>query len=134
MSTNPTPLTNTVRSPMTQRQTQWLVSKRRRAILHRLIIYPILLAGAVVMMIPLAWLISSSFKDSGRIFVFPPEWIPDPWRVENYPAVLEAIPFVRFLGNTVFVTTLALVGQLISSSLVAFGFARLRFPAATCSF
>ena len=110
------------------RQTQWLVSKRRRAILHRLIIYPILLAGAVVMMIPLAWLISSSFKDSGRIFVFPPEWIPDPWRVEYYPAVFEAIPFVRFLGNTVFVTTLALVGQLISSSLVAFGFARLRFP------
>jgi multiple sugar transport system permease protein len=107
---------------------QWTASKRRRQRLHRLIIYPILVAGAVVMMIPLVWLLSSSFKDSGRIFVFPPEWIPDPWRLENYPKVLEQIPFVRFFWNTVLVTSLALVGQLISSSLVAFGFARLRFP------
>lgn len=113
-------------APLSQRR--WFASKRRRAILHKLIVYPILLAGAVVMMIPLVWLVSSSFKDSGRIFVFPPEWIPNPWRPENYLAVLDAIPFMRFLGNTVFVTTFALVGQVISSSLVAFGFARLSFP------
>ena len=106
----------------------WLASRRRRALLQKLIIYPILFAGACVMMIPLVWLLSSSLKDSGRIFIFPPEWIPNPWRPENYPAVLDAIPFLRFAWNTVFVTALALLGQLISSSLVAFGFARLRFP------
>ena len=106
----------------------WLASKHRRAVLHRLMVYPLLLAGALAMLFPLAWLLSSSFKDSGRIFVFPPEWIPNPFRAENYPAVFEAIPFMRFFWNTVLVTGLALMGQLISSSLVAFGFARLRFP------
>lgn len=114
--------------PVAGAWSQWRASKRRREFLQKLIIYPVLLAGAVVMMIPLVWLLSSSFKDSGRIFVFPPEWIPNPWRPENYPQVLEQIPFLRFLGNTVFVTGMALLGQLISSSLVAFGFARLRFP------
>jgi multiple sugar transport system permease protein len=106
----------------------WLASKRHRALLQRIAIYPLLLVGAAAMMFPLVWLLSSSFKDSGRIFVFPPEWIPNPWRPENYPAVFEAIPFMRFFWNTTLVTGLALLGQLISSSLVAFGFARLRFP------
>ena len=103
-------------------------SRRNRSRAQMLIIYPLLLAGAVVMLIPLIWLLSSSFKDSGRIFVYPPEVIPSPWRPENYPAVLDAIPFVRFAWNTIFVTTLALAGQLISASLVAFGFARIDFP------
>ncbi len=105
-----------------------LQSKRGRARVQQLTIYPLLLAGAVVMLIPLIWLLSSSFKDSGRIFVYPPEIIPNPWRPENYPAVLTTIPFVRFAWNTLFVTVLALTGQLISASLVAFGFARIDFP------
>jgi len=105
-----------------------LQSKRGRARVQQLTIYPLLLVGAAIMLIPLIWLVSSSFKDSGRIFIYPPEIIPNPWRPENYPAVLEAIPFVRFAWNTIFVTVLALTGQLISASLVAFGFARIDFP------
>ena len=58
----------------------------------------------------------------------PPQWIPDPWRVENYAQVFEQIPFLRFYQNTIVVTLIALFGQVLSSSLVAFGFARLRFP------
>lgn len=103
-------------------------STRGRDRLHKLFIYPLLILGAAIMLIPLIWLLSSSFKDSGRIFVYPPEIIPSPWRPENYPAVLDAIPFVRFAWNTIFVTVLALVGQLFSASLVAFGFARIDFP------
>jgi len=105
-----------------------LQSTSGRERLQKLIIYPLLLLGAAVMLIPLIWLLSSSLKDSGRIFVYPPAIIPDPWRPENYPAVLEAIPFVRFAWNTVFVTVLALIGQIFSASLVAFGFARIDFP------
>jgi ABC-type glycerol-3-phosphate transport system permease component len=101
---------------------------RPRAVLRRLLVYVLILAGAVAMTIPLGWLLSSSFKDTAHIFLFPPQWIPDPWRLENYPGVFEQIPFVRFFVNTVFVTGLAMVGQIVSASLVAFGFARLRFP------
>lgn len=105
-----------------------LQSTSGRARVQKLIIYPLLLLGALIMLIPLIWLLSSSFKDSGRIFVYPPEIIPNPWRPGNYPAVLEAIPFVRFAWNTLFVTVLALIGQILSASLVAFGFARIDFP------
>lgn len=95
---------------------------------QRVLVYGLLLTGAVVMLIPLLWLLSSSLKDSGRIFLFPPQWIPDPWRPENYQVVFEQIPFVRFYINTIVVTLLAMIGQVLAASLVAFGFARLRFP------
>ena len=92
------------------------------------LVYLLIAAGALIMMIPLAWLLSSSFKDTGKIFLFPPQWVPDPWQPENYREVFEQIPFVRFYWNTILVTGLAMAGQIISASLVAFGFARLRFP------
>ncbi len=99
-----------------------------RAAVNNLPVYLLLLAGAVVMLVPLVWLLSSSFKDSGRIMIYPPQWMPDPWRPENYRTVFERIPFLRFYWNTVFVTLMAMAGQIVSASLVAFGFARLRFP------
>lgn len=80
------------------------------------------------MLIPLFWLISSSLKSTAMIFIYPPQWIPDPVRVENYSDVFRVIPFGQFTLNTVIVTGTALVGQLLTASLVAFGFARLRFP------
>lgn len=103
-------------------------SPRRRHWGSLVLTYALLILGAVVMLIPLLWLLSSSLKDSGRIFVFPPQWIPDPWRPENYAIVFEQIPFVRFYVNTIAVTVLAMIGQVTAASLVAFGFARLRFP------
>lgn len=110
------------------RQGGVLSGGRTQSPLQQMLIYLLLIAGSAVMLIPLVWLISSSFKDSGQIFIFPPQWIPQPWRWENYPQVFEQIPFLRFFGNTVLVTLLALIGQVLSASLVAFGFARLRFP------
>ncbi|MGH2558825.1 MAG: carbohydrate ABC transporter permease [Thermomicrobiales bacterium] len=91
-------------------------------------LYLLLVAGAVVMLVPLVWLLSSSLKDEGKIFIYPPQWIPDPWRWENYSRVFDRVPFLRFYWNSTFVTALTTVGQVISASIVAFGFARLRFP------
>ena len=102
--------------------------RRSQRWLGQAIVYALIGAGALLMLVPLLWLLSSSFKDTGKIFLYPPQWIPDPWRVENYGAVFERIPFVRFYLNTILVTALAMVGQIFSASLVAFGFARLRFP------
>jgi hypothetical protein len=62
---------------------------------HQFLVYLLLVVGAAIMIIPLLWLISSSFKDSGRIFIFPPQWIPNPWRFENYPEVFAQVPFLR---------------------------------------
>jgi multiple sugar transport system permease protein len=97
-------------------------------LLKDITIYPVTIVGAGIMLIPLLWLLSSSLKSTAMIFIFPPQWIPDPVRVQNFGDVFRVIPFGQFTLNTTIVTGAALFGQLISASLVAFGFARLRFP------
>ena len=111
-----------------QQPPHWFNQYRTRAYGQQLLIYLLILAGSVVMLIPLIWLLSSSFKDEGKIFIFPPQWIPQPWRFDNYTKVFDRVPFVRFYWNTILVTGLAMIGQIAAASLVAFGFARLRFP------
>ena len=90
--------------------------------------YSLLVTGSVVMLIPLVWLVRSSFMGLGQIFIFPPEWIPDPWRWDNYPKALTTIPFVRYFFNTLFILVPTIIGTLITASLAAFGFSRLNWP------
>jgi ABC-type glycerol-3-phosphate transport system permease component len=92
------------------------------------LVYGPLLVGAVFMLVPFVWLVSSAFKDEVQIFTFPPEWIPDPIRWDNITRAMTILPFHLFAFNTMKVTFLATVGTLVSSSLVAYGFARLRAP------
>jgi multiple sugar transport system permease protein len=73
-------------------------------------------------------MLGSSLKDPKFIFSDPIQWIPKPWLWSNYAKAFERLPFALYTWNTLHITGLSLVGQLISSSLVAFGFARMRFP------
>ena len=99
-----------------------------RARISALSAYLLLLTGSVVMLIPLLWLVRSSFMGLGQIFIFPPEWIPDPWHWDNYPKALTTIPFVRYFFNTLFILVPTVIGTLITASLAAFGFSRLQWP------
>jgi multiple sugar transport system permease protein len=87
-----------------------------------------MLACCVTMLAPLAWMVSTSLKETGSEFEFPPRWIPDPIVLGNYPEALTALPFHLFFRNTLLVALGALAGTLFTASLVAFSFARLRFP------
>ena len=91
-------------------------------------IYLILLLGAVLVFFPFAWTISTSLKTEQQTLEYPPSWIPDPVQWENYPNALTARPFGRYYVNTTIITTLSVIGQVISSAIVAYGFARFRFP------
>ncbi|MCY4483766.1 MAG: carbohydrate ABC transporter permease [Spirochaetaceae bacterium] len=99
-----------------------------RARFGALCAYALLLTGSVVMLIPLVWLVRSSFMGLGQIFIFPPEWIPDPWQWDNYPKALTTIPFVRYFFNTLFILVPTVVGTVITAALAAFGFSRLSWP------
>ena len=90
--------------------------------------YALLLAGGAAMLVPLAWLVRSSFMDLRQIFIFPPEWLPDPWRWDNYPTALTTIPFVRYFFNTLSILVPTVIGTVVTAALAAFGFARLRWP------
>ena len=91
-------------------------------------IYAILLLGAVLVFFPFAWTISTSLKTEQQTLEYPPSWIPEPVMWENYPAALTARPFDRYYVNTAFITVLSVIGQVCSSAVVAYGFARFRFP------
>jgi multiple sugar transport system permease protein len=92
------------------------------------VVYALLLAGVAVVMVPFLWMISTSLKDESDLFAFPPEWIPNPILWSNYPDAWNALPFDRFLVNTLFMTILAMFAEITSAAIVAYGFARFRFP------
>lgn len=106
---------------------QWKRRRRRKEIISKGLAHLVLLAGSIVFAFPFLWLVSTSLKEDTQIFVFPPQLIPDPIRWRNYPDMLEYIPFFRFLANTTYVTAISLVGTLVSCSLVAYSFSRLRW-------
>ena len=80
------------------------------------------------MLVPFIWMISTSLKDSGAVFVFPPKWIPSPMKWANYIEAWQAAPFGHFLLNSIIVSVTITVGQVFTSSFAAYAFARLRFP------
>lgn len=99
---------------------------RLNELLHSLIIYLLLIFVALFFIIPLLWMLSTSLKDRSVLFTL--KWFPLPLCWDNYITALKSIPFFLQLKNTVIIVVLNTVGQLLSSSLVAYGFARLSSP------
>lgn len=83
---------------------------------------------ALGMILPLIWLVRSSLMELGQIFIFPPQWIPDPVAWSNYPDALTTIPFFHYLWNTLVILVPTVVGTVVTTTLAAFGFARLEWP------
>ena len=93
-----------------------------------IIVYAILTTGTIAMIMPFAWMVSTSFKEAGSIFTYPPRWIPDRFVLDNYLDAWRAAPFGRYFFNSLLVASAVTLGQLISCSLAAYAFARLNFP------
>jgi ABC-type glycerol-3-phosphate transport system permease component len=94
----------------------------------RLMIWALLVIGAIIMALPFIWLVSSSLKEERQIFQFPPSWIPNPVRWENYTDALTYKPFNIYLMNTMIIVVLNMLAIVGSASLCAYGFARIKFP------
>lgn len=96
--------------------------------LRSTLLYVLLTAGAFFFAVPFLWMISCSLKANESIFVFPPQWLPEEWLWSNYYRAMTIMPFHLFIRNSVLVTLMNIVGNVLSCSLVAFGFAYFRFP------
>ena len=105
----------------------YIGTRLRRQIGHG-IVHLILMVWSVMLLIPFAWTVSTSLKQYKDIFVWPPIWIPIPPQWENYKQALSVLPFGTFAINTAVIVFFGVLGTVLSSSMVAFGFARLRFP------
>src|SRR5829696_6803201 len=92
------------------------------------LVYAAYWIASALFVFPFAWALSGSLKNGYQIEEIPPRWIPNPVLWENYARIWEIVPLAQYIGNTVVVTGLSLVGQLTSAALVAYGFARFRFP------
>ena len=95
--------------------------------LERAALHAVLIAGSLLFLLPFLWSLATSLKAEGDVFAFPPRWIPDPAVWRNYPDALTALPFDRYAINTLLLALGRIVGILLSCSLVAFAFARLRW-------
>ena len=88
----------------------------------------LLSAVAVLFLAPAVWMISSSLKPDYEIFATPPTLWPAIPRWQNYAEALTSLPFGRFAVNTLIIALSSIAGHLLSCSIVAYGFARLRAP------
>jgi multiple sugar transport system permease protein len=92
------------------------------------ILYGLLVAFSSLFLLPVLWMISASLQDQQGVFASPYVWIPASPQWENYATVTTMFPFWRYLANTLLITLSVTTATLLSCSLVAYGFARLRFP------
>jgi multiple sugar transport system permease protein len=90
--------------------------------------HAILIVISVMFAVPLLWMVSSSFKTADQAIAMPVVWFPHPFLWSNYSQLFAAQPFFRYFWNTFLYAAVTIVGVCISSSLVAYGFSRLRWP------
>ncbi|MBI4630193.1 MAG: carbohydrate ABC transporter permease [Chloroflexi bacterium] len=101
---------------------------KRAKLFESIIVHLLLLAGAVVMIMPFVWMISTSFKSQSEVFAYPPQWIPTEFHWQNYVQAWNAAPFTRYFFNSMVVALAVTFGDLFTSALAAYAFARMKFP------
>lgn len=95
--------------------------------LGRTMLYILLLISGAVMIVPFAWMLSTSLKGGGAVLTMPPQWIPDPATLENFRQIFDLYPIGRMFFNSLVVAVAVTFGQLITCSMAAYAFARLKF-------
>jgi multiple sugar transport system permease protein len=108
--------------------------RRLRRHLSALLIHAILTLGAVFMLLPMLWMLATSFKLPGEIAVWPPHLLPRVPTLANYRGLFQAVPFARFIGNSVFISVVSTASVVITSMIAGAVFAKYRFPGRTVLF
>lgn len=109
-------------------ETKKYSSKSRNALIGKIILYIILILITIVMVIPFLWMLSASIKSDREVFQMNPfVWIPEVPKWDNYIKIWTKIPMLKFVENTVFLTIVVTLLQLLTSSFAAYSFAKLEF-------
>jgi multiple sugar transport system permease protein len=106
----------------------WTESKERRKKIAHIVVFIMLSLGAILYLLPFYWMLRTSLMEYAQLSRLPMVWIPSPLQPGNFARALSMMDFPTLLKNTLTITILSILGQVISCSLVAFGFSRLRFP------
>ncbi len=106
----------------------WAQSQRNLQRVTMLILYLLLLLGTVASLSPFIWSIMGSLMTDIEVSSYPPRLVPAEFQWVNYVRVWTEVPFGQWVLNSFFVVSLAVLGSLLSAILVAYAFARFRFP------
>lgn len=104
------------------------VKRKKLPSLEVIILYAILIFLAVLFILPIFYLFMGAFKAESELFRVPFKWLPDKFQLDNFINMFESIPFMRYLKNTMIIVVFNIAGSLLSCSLVAYGFSRLKWP------
>jgi multiple sugar transport system permease protein len=107
---------------------------RTTELLFRTVVTLIIAAGAVAVIFPLLWMLSTSLKAPGQVLLQPPQWVPSAPQWQNYPQALDSMHWSVVYRNSAIVALGCVLGEVLSASLVAFAFARLRTPGRSALF
>lgn len=103
--------------------------KKKENIPARVIAFIVILVGACTMLLPFAWMLSTSLKEANLVYTIPPQWIPKPIDWANYKEIWSAANLITGIKNSVIIVSVVLTLSTLSSSMAAFAFAKLNFPA-----
>lgn len=96
--------------------------------MKKIFIYTTLIILSIIFLFPFVWMVGTSLKDQGSVFLSPPKWWPDRLVWDNYKNVWRTVPLLRGFANSIFISLTITFGQLVTCSMAAYAFARLRFP------
>lgn len=96
-------------------------------VLRNWLLYLLLCLGALFMLVPLMWTLSTSLKSGQYVLTMPPHFIPRPFTFESYIRLAELFPIVRLFLNSLFVAIVSTLGQLVVAAMAAYAFARMSF-------
>jgi multiple sugar transport system permease protein len=118
----------TTKAALSRTAAQPAQAQQRMRQVQRFFLYVLAIVCAISFSVPFLWTIGTSLKPLTDLYTYPPTFVPTVPRWANFSDVFTLAPFATFLRNTVIVTGLAVFGQTLSAAVVAFGFARFRFP------
>ncbi|MEU8395169.1 carbohydrate ABC transporter permease [Nonomuraea sp. NPDC048892] len=99
-----------------------------RSTLRGALAYAGLTVVTVLVLVPFAWMLSSSLKRNNQVFTVPIQWIPPELRWSNFIEIWERIPLLTYLGNSAFLSVVITLLQVLTGSFAAYGFSKVRFP------
>jgi ABC-type glycerol-3-phosphate transport system permease component len=106
----------------------WRQSRLFQDQLIRTLVFGLLILGSLTYLTPLGWMISTALKSEQQVYLIDSGWLPDPVVWENFSTAVTSFPFLLYFRNSLITSILPVIGTLLSSTLVAYAFSRLKFP------
>jgi multiple sugar transport system permease protein len=102
--------------------------RARKTRTANIIIYSVLLVLVAALLVPFFWMVSSSLKADNQVFTIPIQWIPEEFVWRNYADIWTRIPMMGYLQNSLYLSVIITALQVLTGSLAAYGFSKVRFP------